>query len=95
MIALGKDDFIALEGKTSRDPDDPPVLYLSHDKEDVQLADSFTAFLTTWERLCYLGPEFRLLDRFREQDGGLLDPDSREADQLRSLFEVPNVERDR
>jgi hypothetical protein len=64
VIALGKDDFIALEGKTSRDPDDPPVLYLSHGKEDVQLADSFTAFLTTWERLCYLGPEFRLSTAF-------------------------------
>jgi hypothetical protein len=95
VIALGKDDYIALEGNTSRDPDDPPVLYLSHDKEDVQLADSFTSFLTTWERLCYIGPEPRLLDRFRDPDGGLLDADSREADQLRQLFGVPNVERDR
>jgi hypothetical protein len=85
MIAIGKDDYIALEGRTNRDPDDPPVLYLSHDKEDVQLAESFTDFLTAWERLCYLGPEMRLLDRFRDDDG-LLDPDSGAADQLRQLF---------
>jgi hypothetical protein len=92
VIAIGTDDYIALAGNTSMDPDDPPVLYLSHDNEDVQLANSFTAFLTTWERLCYLGPEPRLLNRFSDDDG-LLVADSGEADQLRRIFGVPNVAR--
>jgi hypothetical protein len=48
----------------------------------------------TWERLCYLGPEIWLLDRFRDYDG-LLVPDSRAVDQLRQLLGVPNVERER
>lgn len=94
VIAIGKDDYIALEGNTSEDPDDPPVLYLSHDGDDVQLAVSFTEFLTAWERLCYLGPEMRLLERFLDSDGAL-DPNSREADQLRQLFHMPNAERKR
>jgi hypothetical protein len=94
VLAIANGDYIALEGNTIKDPDDPPVLYLSHDGENVQLADSFTAFLTTWERLCYLGPEIWLLDRFRDYDG-LLVPDSPAVDQLRQLLEVPNVERER
>jgi len=94
VTAIANGDYIALDGTTARDPDDPPVLYLSHDGENVQLADSFTAFLTTWERLCYLGPEIWLLDRFRDDDG-LLDLDSRAVDQLRQLLGLPNVECER
>lgn len=95
VIAIGDGDYIALEGNTIKDPDDPPVLYLSNDGDDELLAESFTAFLTTWERLCYIGPEFPLLERLRDAGEGFLDPDSPEADQLRHLLGVPNVGRDR
>jgi hypothetical protein len=89
LIAVSHGDYIALDMATALEPDDPPVIYLSHDRENIHLADSFTDFLTTWERLCYIGPEIRMFDRFFGGDG-LLDPRSPAVDQLRSLLGAPN-----
>jgi hypothetical protein len=91
VIALSNGDYVALDIATAIDPDDPPVLYLSHDEDNVHLADSFTDFLTAWEHLCYIGPEIWLLDRFFGNDD-LLVRKSPEVDQLRWLLGVPNVE---
>jgi hypothetical protein len=71
------------------------VLYLSHDGDTAHLADSFTAFLMAWERLCYLGPEIWLLDRFLGDDGILAPGSPLRADRLRRLLGLPNVERER
>jgi SMI1 / KNR4 family (SUKH-1) len=70
VIAVKNGDYIALDGAgPARDASDPPVVYLSHEGESALLAASFTEFLATWERLCYLGPEIWLLDEFRGPDG--------------------------
>ena len=43
------------------------------------------AFLTTWERLCYLGPEEWLLRPFADE-AGHLDAESERAARLRELL---------
>ncbi|HJU67550.1 MAG TPA: SMI1/KNR4 family protein [Gemmatimonadaceae bacterium] len=88
IIAVANGDYLALDypsddlGASS----DPPVVYLSHDDESVQLTTSFTSFLTVWEQLCYVGPEIWMLDSFRGPDG-LLRADTSAAAQLRRLLE--------
>jgi hypothetical protein len=84
FAALDNGDFLALDVST---PEDPPVIYLSHDDESIVLAPSFNGFLAAWERLCYLGPEIWLLERFRGEDG-FLDGGSAEARELRALLAV-------
>jgi hypothetical protein len=84
VIAVSNGDYVALEGSTPMD-DDPPVIYLSHEGQSARLAESFTAFLGTWERLCYLGPEIWMLETFRGPDG-LLSPDLPAVARLRRLL---------
>jgi hypothetical protein len=83
FAALDNGDYLALD--TRGEAGDPPVLYLCHDDSSSVLAPSFTAFLTRWERLCYIGPEHWLLAPFRGPDGAL-DALSERAARLRELF---------
>lgn len=83
FVFIFNGDYLGLD--ISQPHDDPPVVYLCHDGESCLLATSFTAFLDTWERLCYVGPEIWVLEGFRGNDG-LLDADTSKAGQLRELF---------
>jgi hypothetical protein len=65
------------------------VLYLLNYKDNIHLAESFTDFLAAWERMCYIGPQLWIIDRFFG-DGDVLVGKSPEVDQLRSLLGVPN-----
>lgn len=81
--ALDNGDYLALDLRA--DESDPPVIYLNHDDDSSVIAPSLPAFLSAWERLCYLGPEHWLLLEFTDADGQL-DPDSERAARLRRLF---------
>ncbi len=65
--------------------DNPPVIYLSHDDESFVISESFTDFLTHWERLCYIGPEVWILEKFRGENG-YISSDSGKAEDLRKLL---------
>jgi len=77
-------DTLALDMRHSL----PPVVYLAHDDDSRVIAPSFDAFLNTWERLCYIGPEIWLLDEFLDSETGLMNADTDKARQLRDLFSV-------
>ena len=64
-------DYLALDLRAIET--DPPVVYLNHDDESFLLSPDFVAFLSAWERLCYIGPEHWLLSEFAGA-GGYLDP---------------------
>ena len=83
FIRLDNGDYLALDLRAIET--DPPVVYLNHDDESFLLSPDFVAFLSAWERLCYIGPEHWLLSEFAGA-GGYLDPDSDRASQLRGLF---------
>lgn len=82
--SLDNGDYLAV--KTGRD--DPPVVYLSHDDASRVISPSFTAFLKTWERLCYLGPEIWMLENFIDPKTGFLSADTEKAAALRDLFRL-------
>jgi hypothetical protein len=83
FAALDNGDYLALDLRG--DEADPPVVYLNHDDESSVIAGNFVAFLTAWERLCYVGPEHWMLLEFTAA-GGHLDPDSDRAAGLRQLL---------
>ena len=83
FAALDNGDYLALDVR--QPADDPPVLYLSHDDESLELAASFTEFLAVWERLCYLGPEIWLLAEFLTESKHL-NADGQKAERLRRLL---------
>jgi len=83
FIWLENGDYLALDLRATEI--DPPVVYLSHDDESSLLSPDFVAFLSAWERLCYIGPEHWLLREFAGPNG-YLDPESGRASQLRGLF---------
>jgi hypothetical protein len=83
FLRLDNGDYLALDQRTAES--DPPVVYLSHDDESFLLAATLVAFLTTWERLCYLGPEHWLLSPFTDE-AGQLDAASVRAARLRELL---------
>lgn len=85
FVHLKNGDYLGLD--ISEGGDDPPVVYLSHDDESFALAQSFTAFLTAWEQLCYVGPEAWLLGQFIGEEG-VLDPGTGKASRLRQLLGV-------
>ena len=80
---LDNGDYLALDLRT--DESNSPVVYLNHDDESAIIAPDLVAFLSAWERLCYLGPEHWLLLEFTDGRGHL-DPDSDRATRLRRLF---------
>ena len=83
FIRLVNGDYLALDLRAIET--DPPVIFLSHDDESFLLSPDFVAFLSAWERLCYIGPEHWLLREFTGSNG-YLDPESDRASQLRGLF---------
>lgn len=85
IAAIENGDYLALRTYESANP---PVVYLSHDGESKVIAPSFTNFLKTWERLCYLGPEIWMLENFIDPETGFLNADTDEAAALRALFKV-------
>lgn len=76
-------DYLALDVTVKKD--NPPVIYLSHDDESSVISNSFTDFLTNWERLCYIGPEGWLLDIFQDEKGFICS-DTEKEDKLRNIF---------
>ncbi|HTY86544.1 MAG TPA: SMI1/KNR4 family protein [Candidatus Acidoferrum sp.] len=84
FAALRNGDYLGL--RLGKEPE-PQVVYLSHDDVSMVIAPSFAAFLTTWARLCYLGPEIWMLDGFRESETGFLTADSEQAQGLRDIFQ--------
>ena len=86
---IGNGDALAFD--LSKPCDDPPILYLCHDDTaSGVIAPNFDAFLHAWERLCYIGPEWWLLDHFLEGRGQTkrLNFEGERAKRLRSLFGV-------
>lgn len=84
-IACG--DFLALDIRQGRDR--CPVVYLCHDDEHRTMAPTFEEFLLVWERLGYLGPEWWLLDPFRDPESGYLNADTKKAQALRKVLGIP------
>ncbi len=80
LSRIGNGDYLGtrLAGEPA-----PPVIYLPHDDESREIAPSFTAFLTAWERLGYLGPEIWMLEPFLNPAPGHLDADSEPVQALR------------
>ena len=85
IAAIENGDYLAVRTDEGANPS---VIYLSHDGESRVIAPSFTGFLKTWERLCYLGPEIWMLENFIDSETGLLSADTAEAQALRNLFQV-------
>lgn len=85
IAAIENGDYLAVRIDGGADP---AVIYLSHDGESKIIAPSFTTFLKTWERLCYLGPEIWMLEDFVDAETGFLNADTEEAQALRNLFHV-------
>jgi hypothetical protein len=84
IICVENGDYLGLDLSERRD--DPPVVYLSHDDEaSGPIAASFSGFLQTWARLCYIGPELWVLAPFQSDDG-LLDADVSKAESLRRIL---------
>ncbi len=80
---MNNGDYLALDITEAKD--NPFVVYLSHDDESFVIAESFTDFLTHWERLCYIGPEVWMLENFRGENG-YINSNSGKAEDLRKLL---------
>ena len=80
---MNNGDYLALD--TTEAKDNPPMIYLSHDDESFIIAESFTDFLTHWERLCYIGPESWMLENFLGENG-YINSNSEKAEDLRRLL---------
>ncbi len=69
------------------DPDDPPVVYLCHDTPSSgQISPSFTDFLTEWEKLSYIGPEWWLLDSWLDAGTKRISASNHLTSELRQLL---------
>jgi len=68
--------------------DDPPIVYLSHEDESSVVSPSFTAFLSTWEKLFYLAPDYQQFQQFIDPDSGYLVANSGAAAKLSGIFSV-------
>ncbi len=77
-------DTLALD--LSDSSDNPPVFYMCLSGDSDIIVESFTDFLETWEQLFYIGPEFSLLDKFKDRKG-FLTAKSKKAQQLKAIFE--------
>ena len=85
IMHVGNGDLIALD--QTADPVDPPVMYLSHDDESsAVISSSLADFLTSWARLCYIGPEIWLLEYWLDESSGLIDTDRHLTSELRDLL---------
>ena len=80
---MNNGDYLSLN--ITEEKDNPSVVYLSHDDESFIIAESFTDFLTHWERLCYIGPESWMLENFRNENG-YINSVSNKAELLRELL---------
>ncbi len=80
---INNGDYLSLDITEAKD--NPSVVYLSHDDESFIIAESFTDFLTHWERLCYIGPESWMLENFRNENG-YINSVSNKAELLRELL---------
>ena len=69
FIHLANGDIIAMDIRS--DPEDPAVLYLSHDDDSRELSPSLSRFLKSWEKLGYVGPEIWILEPYLDEDGQL------------------------
>ncbi len=80
---INNGDYLSLDITEAKD--NPSVVYLSHDDESFVVAESFTDFLTHWERLCYLGPDVWMIENFRSENR-YLNSNSNKAEGLRKLL---------
>jgi hypothetical protein len=83
FVEMNNGDYLSLN--ITEEKDNPSVVYLSHDDESFIIAESFTDFLTHWERLCYIGPESWMLENFRNENG-YINSVSNKAELLRELL---------
>lgn len=86
VAAMLTGDYLAVQ--PTGEPD-PPVVYLSHDSGSEAIAPSFSGFLQTWARLCYIGPDMCFLEPFIDSASRYLTPEGEHARKLRQLFRVP------
>lgn len=84
FAALDNGDYLGV--LVTDDEVKQPVVCLSHDDESSILAPSFSSFLLTWERLCYIGPEIWVIEKYLD-DKGLLDAETEQAQSLRDIFD--------
>jgi hypothetical protein len=83
FVEMNNGDYLSLD--TTEEKDNPSVVYLSYDDESFIIAESFTDFLTHWERLCYIGPEVWMLENFRSENG-YVNSNTNKAELLRKLL---------
>jgi len=83
IMEMPNGDFLSLDGRESNA--NPRVLYLAHDDVSPVIAKSFTTFLNDWAKVCFVGPEYWMLEPFLSREG-LLDSGGNKARQLRSLL---------
>jgi hypothetical protein len=84
FLCIGNGDYIGIY--TGDAVPAGTVVYLSHDDMSFELAPSFEAFLTTWEQLCYLGPESWVLEPFLSAETGYLDGTGEAAARVRQAL---------
>ncbi len=69
------------------DTTDPPVVYLDHESEIYRpIAPSLNHFLSEWEKLWYIGPEYWELQDFIDSDTGYINAKVGNLTELRSRF---------
>ncbi len=82
FIEMNNGDYLALYIAEAKD--NPTVVYLAHDESFI-ISESFTDFLSHWERLCYIGPEVWMLENFRGENG-YINSNTDKAKLLRNLL---------
>lgn len=90
LIEIGNGDYIAwhaVEGNAGFG-----MYYVSHETDEQEespifpICDDLEHFADVWENLGYVGPEFWILDHFREPSSGMLDANSAGALRWRMIL---------
>ncbi|WP_234045598.1 SMI1/KNR4 family protein [Haloferula rosea] len=85
FLHVGNGDCLGLDPES--DAEDPSVVYLVHDDDESSvISPSFSEFLAAWQELCYIGPEFWLLDYWIDGDRGVIDTTKNKTAELHRLL---------
>jgi hypothetical protein len=91
FLHVGNGDCLGLD--PANGADDPPVVYLVHDDDTSSvISPTFSEFLASWQELCYIGPEFWLLDYWIDRDRGVIDTTKHRTAELRRLL-TPRIDK--
>ncbi|MGC6564388.1 MAG: SMI1/KNR4 family protein [Akkermansiaceae bacterium] len=86
FVQVGNGDSLAL--LTSKNVENPPVVYLGIYGGCEVISPSFSEFLYHWERICYVGPEGWFLSEWRDPATGHIDSKLPKTTLLRRLMKL-------